>query len=130
MLMRRTLGLQRLDRAQENLLDESTGVDLAQQSSVAVVLDQGSRLLLVRLDPLPHDVLPVVRADDEGRPAFVADPAFLRRIREYVIHRVVFRAYAPARVPLDQLLGLEEVADDRIELRELQERLGLAECPG
>src|SRR5713226_4861669 len=82
-------GIECLDRPLENLFDQPARVDFPQQSAVAVVLDQRRRLPVVGLDPLSDDILPVVRADDEGRAAFVADPRLFGRIHEYVVHGVV-----------------------------------------
>src|SRR5437667_9114311 len=113
----------------ENLLDQAARIHFAQEPAVAVVLDQRRGLPLVRLDPLADDVLPVVRPDDQRGAALVADPGLLRRIREDVVHGVVLRTDAPARVPLDQLLRLQEEVHRGVQLRDPGQRLRLRDRP-
>src|SRR5207249_4267203 len=122
-------GFESLNRPLEDLLDQAARIDFSQHPAVAVVLDQRRRLLFVRLDPLPHDLLLVIRADDQGRAALVAEAGSLRRIHEDVVHGVVLRAHPPAGVSFDQLLGLEEQAHDGVDLRELRQRLRLRDRP-
>src|SRR2546427_12812932 len=102
----------------ENLLDQAARVHLAQQPAVPVVFDQRSRLPLVRLDPLPDDVLAVVRANDERGAALVADAGLLRRGPGDVIPRVVFRTEPSAPRPLSQLLPAQGQGDPLAPLRE------------
>src|SRR5438093_705915 len=109
--------------------DQAARIHFAEEPAVAVVLDQRRRLPLVRLDPLAHDVLPVVRPDDQRGAALVADSGLLRRIREDVVHGVVFRTDAPARVPLDQLLRLQEEVHRGVQLRDPGQRLRLRDRP-
>src|SRR5438445_1499862 len=122
-------GFERLDRPKENLLNQAGRVNLLQESAVAVVLDQRGGLLLVRLNSFPHDILAVVGANHEGRPALVADAGLLRRIHEDVIDGVVLRAHPSPRVPLNQFLRLQEQVHGRVEVRELRKRLGLGDRP-
>src|SRR5256885_16215905 len=97
-------GFERLDRPKENLLNQAGRVDFLQESAVAVVLNQRGGLLLIGLNSFPHDLLAVVGANHEGRPALVADAGLLRRIHEDVIDGVGLRAHPASRGSLDQLL--------------------------
>src|SRR5213596_4120199 len=122
-------GFERLDRPKENLLNQAGRVDFLQESAVAVVLDQRGGLFLVGLNSFPHDILAVVGANHEGRPALVADAGLLRRVHEDVIDGVVLRAHPSSRVPFDQLLRLQEQVHGRVEVRELREGFGLGDRP-
>src|SRR5947208_12312337 len=100
-------GFESLNRPLEDLLDQAARIDFSQHPAVAVVLDQRRRLLLVRLDPLPHDFLLVIRADDQGRAALVAEAGPPRRIHEDVVQGVVLRRRPPAGGWLGMLLGVQ-----------------------
>src|SRR2546421_10428378 len=92
-------GFERLDRPKENLLNQAGRVNFLQESAVAVILDQRGGLLLVGLNSFSHDILAVVGANHEGRPALVADAGLLRRGPDAWIDRIVLPAHPSPRGP-------------------------------
>src|SRR5438046_9603342 len=86
-------GFERLDRPKENLLNRAGRVDFLQESAVAVVLDQRGGLFLVGLNSFHNDILAVVGANHEGRPALVDYARLIRLIHTVVMAGIVNRAY-------------------------------------